>query len=138
MLITISWVFFRSPNWLSVQTVFESLFGLNGSFYLPLSVQPVLVKFGASEFFVYKGYIHLNNISQFLLLCGSMFVATMIPRSMFLFQFANVDRTVKYGSITDKYFVWRPTIAWSLAIGLLAGGIFTQLGAAQSFIYFQF
>ena len=123
-----AWVFFRSDNVYTALSIVKGMLGLNGMF----------------------GELHFNSIMPLTNLSVSKTVSLIGCTLAVVKLFPNVmEMTAKYRpalgvqensveTIGIRYFEWRPSFPWILALGIAAIVSILSMVQTSEFLYFQF
>lgn len=140
--VVIAWVFFRAVNLDTALSVLRSMFGLNG-IPLPLSLQPVLVRFGIDPTILGIAFTGISPNGVFgspltavSWIGGLILLAVLAPNSVEMLNYrmdAAAPQTLRGGPLH-----WRNSLFWATATGCLFGICLISLRRVSEFIYFNF
>ena len=140
LFVTLAWVFFRAPDVETARRILTGMFGFHGV-ALPASLvnrlpalQTVVDHLGWATF--------LGGTSRFI---GNW--VWVVAAALVAFAAPNTQEwTRRFGPALDATFaprprsapVWRPSPAWAIVMGLVAGGALLSMSRPSEFLYFQF
>lgn len=140
--VSVAWVPFRAESLDAMWTMLGGLFGLNGV-SLPRSLVPELGGLApqlARHGIVFRGLfpgIFQGETWKTLVLPAVLALCWLAPNSQQIVGYVGPDGAPPPGAMAARA-RWRPSLAWSMAIGLLFGASVLSLHAVDAFIYFQF
>jgi D-alanyl-lipoteichoic acid acyltransferase DltB (MBOAT superfamily) len=139
--VVVAWVFFRATTFSDAATI---LLGMTGHFgvAVPQAIDATLAQAG----------IHLQDLGIGTFLGGGQrFVETCLwvaIGAVIAFWAPNTQEIVAQfepaldfdasASLRARRLLWTPTLAWSIAIGVLGGACLLSLSRPTEFLYFQF
>ena len=147
--VVVGWVFFRATDFHSAVAILEGMLGLNGV-ALP---NAILARLGGVGVWLQGLGVeaYLGGGSDFLYtylwISPLLVVVLLMPNTQqIMSRFEPALRMYRYD---DKYeirpgehltsrLVWKPSVGWSLIIGLMAGLGVLALSSISEFLYFQF
>ena len=140
LVVTLAWVFFRSPDVETARRVLEGMLGLQGV-ALPASLvnrvpalEAIVQHLGWGTF--------LGGTARFIANYAWVSIAAFVA-----FALPNTQEWVRrFGPALDAAFerragsvpAWRPLPAWAIALGLVASAALLSLSRPSEFLYFQF
>ena len=142
-------VFFRADSIPDAVHLLGGAFGQRG-FEMPLPVREgSLIKFGpVSDFLLNHHLIQIGSIQLYdsvtkpllynvPVILGLMLLAWATPNTYQILGTAN-PALQKPAPTRWNFLLWKPNLAWSVAIGLMLFYVLTRLGHPGRFLYFQF
>jgi len=137
--VVVAWVFFRATTLEGALSILSGMIGLHG-ISLPIALQSRLG--GAADLLESLGIkFSLGGGSRFILTWG--WVICLLAIALFLPNTQELMRRHRPGldfepSAVPARLEWRPTVAWGLAMAILAIAGVLSLSQATQFLYYQF
>lgn len=147
LVVVLAWVFFRAENMDTALQMLRSMMGLNG-LPLPLSLKPalgdlapVLESYGIAFTGTFSNNV-VRNPAGAIILLGLLFVVVwVIPPTAHLLRTFDENKTwlprivPELGASSRP---WRPSLLWSLTLGVAFAWCVFSLSRVSEFIYFNF
>ena len=147
--VVISWVFFRASDFNSALIILNGMAGNNGV-ELP---NGIMVRLGSAATWLQGLGVGTSLgggavlIFTYLWVFALLFIALLMPNTQqimsdFKPSFSSYQSQRQYaiscGHVFERFFQWRPTTFWSIAIGIIAAFGILALTSVSEFLYFQF
>ena len=147
--VVVGWVLFRASDFQSAVNILSGMAGYNG-ISLPNGIMVRLGEFGVWLQEIGVG-ISLSGgtvlVFTYLWVFSLLFIALAMPNTqqilsrytpaLSIYQ-SDAKYSISLGGIFTKFFVWTPTLKWSIIIGVIASFGVLALTSVSEFLYFQF
>jgi D-alanyl-lipoteichoic acid acyltransferase DltB (MBOAT superfamily) len=136
-----AFVFFRSATFDTALRMLQSMFDLRGALNLPEQIEPYL---GPAAGALRQAGFEFRFGSVPLILQGPVWIVPLLlivwfaPNTQELLGGGRIALTLKASLRPSRALAWRPSAAWTCAVGLLLALCVLSLQNAGEFLYYQF
>lgn len=131
--VVVAWVFFRATTFEGAFHMVQSMLGFNG-LVLPDQLAPFLP---ATDWLRFDSGCagSFGYLSQFGILFALLLFCVVSPNVADIFRLLKKERTL---SLWEARFVWKPTMRWAIASGLLMTACLIEMRQVSVFLYYNF
>ena len=142
LLVTLSWVVFRSENFGTATSMWQSMAGIHG-ISLPRMFQNMTSGHEVLEFlpWIFFDGMFPHNTAPWIF----RGISFLVIASTIAWWMPNVSQilrthpnTLNQGTHFKNLFSWSESPQWALGVGIILGASILGLGSATEFLYFQF
>jgi alginate O-acetyltransferase complex protein AlgI len=130
--VVVGWVFFRAKTFGAAVSIMKGMFGMNG-LVLPYAMSNLVKRLGLNS--VQVGFTGVGT-STLVVIATLLLIAFTMPNTQEITRLARptIERVIS----RSRLLVWRPSVGWAVAAGLLLSLAMLRLNRVSEFLYFQF
>jgi alginate O-acetyltransferase complex protein AlgI len=130
--VVVSWVFFRAKTFGAAVSIVRGMCGMNG-IALPYAAAKVVNRLGLHS--VQVGFTGVG-LPALVVIPTLLVIAFTMPNTQEITRLARptIERVIS----RERLLVWRPSIGWAVAAGLVLSLAMLRLNRVSEFLYFQF
>lgn len=138
--VTIAWVFFRAPDFLTASNILHSMFlqhiTLPANHHYPSILMPL---FNHAHIAIATDSTWVTNYEAIKLIVMALLIVWFLPNSyQLLRRYKPALLSLREQTAATFNLMWKPTLAWTMASALLFIFAFVYTQASSIFLYFRF
>ena len=130
--VVVGWVFFRAKTFGAAVSIVKGMCGMNG-IALPYTAANVVKRLGLNS--VQVGFTGVDT-SMLAVISILLLIVFTMPNTQEITRLARP--TIERVCSRSRLLVWRPSVGWAVAAGLVLSLAMLRLNRVSEFLYFQF
>ena len=142
--VVLAWIFFRATSVDSALHILAGVSGMNGvvfpdTYAIHLGSRAQLLSGVGIQFSPAINLPYFNGINQIITLFSLLVICLFMPNIQeFTSHWANITSAKNTKEAAGRWWRWRPSLVWSVCIGIIAAISVVHIAPDNKFLYFNF